>query len=204
MFDSIKNIITNFDYSSISNERKEELNELVNYLSSKIKQDEYINLVFVCTHNSRRSQFSQVWAHLASLHYKVPVNSFSFGTEVTEANSRTISSLKRHGFVISEEGDENPLFGVKFDEVKNEILLFSKDLSHSSLPTENFAAIMTCSHADENCPFIPNCDARIPLRYNDPKAFDNTELEKQKYDERSIEIGTELFYIFSLLKDTNA
>ena len=68
MFDSIKNIITNFDYSSISNERKEELNELVNYLSSKIKQDEYINLVFVCTHNSRRSQFSQVWAHLASLH----------------------------------------------------------------------------------------------------------------------------------------
>ncbi len=197
MYNSLANNITRFDFSVISSERKKELQQLIDYLDSKLKKESLVNLVFVCTHNSRRSQFAQVWGHLASVHYNLPIYSFSTGTEVTEANIRTISSLERLGFNTSKEGNENPLISVKFDEMKNEILLFSKDLSHSSLPKENFAAIMTCSHADKNCPYIPNCEARIPLRYNDPKAFDDTELEKTKYDERSIEIGTEIFYIFS-------
>lgn len=56
---------------------------------------------------------------------------------------------------------------------------------------------MTCSHADENCPFIPGAETRIPVRYEDPKEFDDTEMESEKYDERSKQIASEMFFVFS-------
>ena len=59
---------------------------------------------------------------------------------------------------------------------------------------------MTCSHADENCPFIPGAEIRIPVRYDDPKAFDGTDLMEAKYLERSKEIATEMLYVFSKIR----
>ena len=67
----------------------------------------------------------------------------------------------------------------------------------TSNPTK-FAAVMTCAHADENCPFIPGAEQRIPVRYKDPKAFDDTPEEKVAgIANKSIEIATEMHYIFS-------
>jgi len=37
----------------------------------------------------------------------------------------------------------------------------------------------------------------LPIRYEDPKAFDGTELMNEKYAERSLEIASEIFYVFS-------
>jgi arsenate reductase len=59
---------------------------------------------------------------------------------------------------------------------------------------------MTCSNADVGCPFIPGAEKRIPITFDDPKAFDNTSLQKEKYHERSIQIATELCYVFSQIK----
>ena len=59
---------------------------------------------------------------------------------------------------------------------------------------------MTCSHAEENCPYIPGTEARIPVMYDDPKAFDGTALETAKYDERCQQIAAEMFYVFSQIK----
>ena len=59
---------------------------------------------------------------------------------------------------------------------------------------------MTCSHADENCPFIAGAEKRIPITYEDPKKFDNTPEQLAKYNERSLQIATELFYVFSKVK----
>ena len=56
---------------------------------------------------------------------------------------------------------------------------------------------MTCAHADENCPFIPGTEQRIPVRYKDPKTFDDTPEETAAYLNKSIEIATEMQYIFS-------
>jgi arsenate reductase (thioredoxin) len=67
-------------------------------------------------------------------------------------------------------------------------------------PTENFAAIMTCSQADKNCPFIPGASLRIAIPYDDPKDFDGTPQEEAKYDERTRQIAREIFYAFSQLK----
>jgi len=65
---------------------------------------------------------------------------------------------------------------------------------------------MTCSDADENCPFIPGAELRLPLTYDDPKAADDTPQEAARYDERLRQIGRELFFALSLLKikQTNA
>ena len=59
---------------------------------------------------------------------------------------------------------------------------------------------MTCSQADGGCPFIAGAEKRIPITYEDPKAFDDSPLEEAKYDERSLQIASEMFYVFRQIK----
>jgi len=59
---------------------------------------------------------------------------------------------------------------------------------------------MTCSQADEGCPFVPGAAVRIPITFEDPKAFDNTPLQAAKYAQRSMQIATEMFYVFSKIQ----
>jgi arsenate reductase len=59
---------------------------------------------------------------------------------------------------------------------------------------------MTCSHADEGCPLVIGADARFPIKYNDPKVFDDTDLQTTKYAERSLEIAQEMWWVFSQIK----
>jgi arsenate reductase len=56
---------------------------------------------------------------------------------------------------------------------------------------------MTCSQADGGCPFIAGAEKRVPITYDDPKAFDHTPQQAEKYHERSLDIATELKYVFS-------
>ena len=69
-----------------------------------------------------------------------------------------------------------------------------------SNPKGEFAAIMNCSSAENGCPFIPGASLRIAIRYDDPKFYDGTELMDFMYMERSLEIASEMYYIFSKLK----
>ena len=173
------------------------LNDLINYIRNSKKQE--VQLIFICTHNSRRSQFAQVWAQIASAYFNIPVHCYSGGTEVTACNERTISSLKRSGLkvTISDQDKENPVYQVFYSDKANPIQLFSKIYDNPVNPNKNFAAIMTCSDADANCPFIPGAEIRTPLNYEDPKDFDGTSEETVKYDERSKQIAAEMFYIMS-------
>lgn len=178
-------------------ERKDILQVLINYIQEKRDQKESINLNFICTHNSRRSQFSQLWAYTASNSYGIDTNCFSGGVEVTAFNERAVASVKRMGFKVDSSGEGNPKYLVSsHDEVKP-LSMFSKLFDDSESKVDAFASVMTCAHADENCPVIPGAEARIPVRYEDPKAFDNTPQEAEKYDERSLQIATEMFYVFS-------
>ena len=196
----MKLVIDDIKTAAISAYRKATLKPLVDYIQAKIDDGSELNLNFICTHNSRRSQFAQVWSAAAADHFNVNANSFSGGIEVTACNERTIASLKRSGFQAKATGSENTHYELSADFIKRPLTVFSKMFDDKTNPTTNFAAIITCSHADENCPFIPGADERIPVRYNDPKGFDNTDMEEQIYDERSNEIATELFYVFSQIK----
>lgn len=187
-------------HTTIDNQRKEVLKPLIDYVQIKKNEGSEINLNFICTHNSRRSQFAQVWAVVAASHFNIKVNSFSGGVKVTVCNKRTIASLKRSGFSIASSGVNNPHYSISSELLRKPTVLFSKLFANETNPKSNFIAIMTCSHADKNCPFISGADERIAIRYDDPKEFDDTNKEEQMYDERSHEIASELFYVFSQLK----
>ena len=196
----MKLVIDDIKTAAITACRKATLQPLVDYIQAKTDDGSELNLNFICTHNSRRSQFAQVWSAAAADYFNVNANSFSGGIEVTACNERTIASLKRSGFQVKTRGSENPHYELSADFIKRPLTVFSKMFDDKTNPTTNFVAIMTCSHANENCPFIPGADEQIPVRYNDPKGFDNTDMEEQMYDQRSNEIATELFYVFSQIK----
>jgi arsenate reductase (thioredoxin) len=186
------------EFASIPTERKEILLKISQYISEKRKSNSQINLMYVCTHNSRRSHFGQIWATVAANYYNINnINTFSGGTEATAFNPNAITALKNSGFtVVAETQDENPVYKVSFgDEVYTKC--FSKVYNHSANPSNNFAAIMTCSDAEENCPFIPGVELRIATTYDDPKAFDNTPEQAAKYLERSKQIALESLFVFS-------
>ena len=190
------------ELNQIPSDRKEYLNELVSYITEQQKAQKAINLVFVCTSNSRRSHMAQVWSQIASYYYDVKnVSTFSGGTEKTKVNKNALLALEKTGIVLqSHQQSENPVWlasiGVKFTPM----VLFSKVYTDSTNPSQNFGAVMVCSEANESCPIVPGADFRIGLPYQDPKAFDNTPQQNEKYDERCRQIAREMFYVFSQIK----
>lgn len=189
------------DFTSLASDRKVLLKELADYITNKSATQNKINLIFICTHNSRRSHISQLWAQAAATYYGIGnVRCYSGGTEATAFNPRAVKAMREAGFDIHEKtGGENPLYSITFSSHADPIPVFSKAYDHPENPAQKFCAVMTCSHADEHCPFIPGVEKRIALTYNDPKEFDDTPLESAKYAERTKEIGRELFYAFSLV-----
>ena len=189
------------EFELISPERQQLLRKIADYIRRKKAEGSTVNLVYICTHNSRRSHFGQIWAHVAADYYGIDkVYTYSGGTEATAFNTNAINALKRIGFAIHimKEGT-NPVYHIIHDESSSPSVCFSKVYDDVANPQSSFAAIMTCSDAEENCPFIPGVELRIGTTYDDPKAFDNTPLQDSKYDERCRQIARETFYVFSLV-----
>lgn len=188
-------------FNSIPEERKKLLNEFSDYIANKLKEGKEVNLVFICTHNSRRSHITQIWAQSAAEYYGIPnIKCYSGGTEATAFNPRAVKAMQKAGFSIEKkDNSDNPVYLVYYSNDKEPVECFSKVYSDKYNPQKDFAAIMTCSDADENCPVVFGAEARFPIRYDDPKEFDNTELEEEKYDERVEQIGREMVYAFSVI-----
>ena len=197
MYASLEQFIKNLDTNTISDSRKEELKTLIEYVKNKRDMGSEVKLNFICTHNSRRSQLSQIWAQTVADYFDINVKTFSGGVEVTAFNKTAVDTLQSQGFEVESTGVQNPLYELSYDENDAGIVAFSKLFDHPENPQSNFAAIMTCSHADENCPFIPGAEVRIPVRYEDPKIADGTPQEQEVYASRSIEIATEMKYVFA-------
>jgi arsenate reductase len=189
-------------FDAISVSRKNLLEKISDYIRAKNSENKPINLVYICTHNSRRSHFGQIWCAVAANYYHITdVHTFSGGTEATAFNINAINAIKRVGFDVKKTDDKiNATYHIYFDDVENPIECFSKVYDDLKNPNKDFAAIMTCSDAEENCPFIPGVELRIGTTYNDPKEFDNTPLQDVKYDERCKQIALETLYVFSLIK----
>jgi len=197
MLPKLSSTIEKIRKQSVLQERKKVLQPLIDYIKNKIRQSGEVNLNFICTHNSRRSQFSQIWAQTAADYFGIPAHCYSGGVEVTAFNERAVASIKRSGFRVSSKGGSNPVYAVFNAEDSEPTRVFSKRFDDPINKADRFAAVMTCSHADENCPFIPGTEKRILVNYDDPKEFDGTPREAEKYDERSMQIATEMFYVFS-------
>jgi hypothetical protein len=187
---------------TIPAERRDMLKATADFISKQLAEGKEAKLIFICTHNSRRSHLGQVWAQVAAFYYGVPnVTTFSGGVEIRECNIRTVQALRRAGMAIvrSTEG-KNPVYLAQYADNAVPMRLFSKIYNMDGNPTEGFGAMMCCADADTKCPAVFGQLIRIPLHYNDPKAADNTPEEGAKYDERSLQIATEMFYVMSLVK----
>lgn len=193
------------EFDLITEDRKVLLMKISNYIQRKVDSQLPVNLMYVCTHNSRRSHFGQIWAAVAANYFNIKnVHTYSAGTEATAFHPNAIAALREHGFiVVQENAANNSVYSVKFGSPTDYVTCFSKTVNDAANPQNEFAAIMTCSDADENCPFIPGVELRIGTTYEDPKAFDGTNLQNEKYLERSLQIGRECLYVFSILKVEN-
>ncbi|MET2986349.1 low molecular weight phosphatase family protein [Aureibaculum conchae] len=203
LFAEIENAIQTFSAKSILDERKNMLQPLIEYIQSKVNAKQPILLNFICTHNSRRSHLSQIWAKTAASYYNINnVFCYSGGTEATALFSKVVETLQNTGFKIKKLSEgKNPVYAIKYSENEHPVIGFSKTFDDTFNPNSGYAAIMTCSHADENCPFIAGAEKRIPITFEDPKKFDNTPEQLAKYNERSLQIATELFYVFSKINE---
>ena len=204
MFEPIKTYCDNLvkEFDKIPSERKNILEKITQYIAKKSILYKPVNLVYICTHNSRRSHFGQIWAKVASDYFSIKdVHTFSGGTEATAFNINAINALKRLGFDINSiTSGVNPTYHIQYDVKENPIVCFSKTYDDDANPDKDFVAIMTCSNAEENCPFIPSVELRIGTTYEDPKAFDNTPMQDAKYVECCKQIALETLYVFSKLK----
>lgn len=204
MFQKLTDYIEKLDIHSIPDERKEVLQPFIDYLQEKIKSEKNISLNFICTHNSRRSHLSQIWAQVMAEYYGLnQINCYSGGTAATAIYPMIIKVLEEAGFEsVQLSTEENPVIAIKYSSESHPVIAFSKTYDHPFNPSIGFSALMTCSDADENCPFIPGTEKRIALNYDDPKAFDDSPLKHQKYEERSKQIATEMFYVFSKINNS--
>lgn len=199
LFPKIETLISSLNTDTIHDERKMILQPLIDFIQSKTTNQKEIRINFICTHNSRRSHLTQIWAQTLASYFTIKnLYCYSGGTEATALFPVVIDTLKNTGFKITTISDgTNPVYSIKFSENEHPIIGFSKKLEDAFNPKSEFAAIMTCSQADGGCPFIAGAEKRIPITYEDPKAFDNTPEQAKKYSERSLQIATELYYVFS-------
>lgn len=196
----IGEVLSSFD--SIPAQRQKDLLELADFIRTKIHSGETVSLNFICTHNSRRSHLSQIWAGTAAAFFGLEgIKTYSGGTEATAFNPRAVAAIERAGFKVTNPGGDNPHYLVSYAEGASTMECFSKTFDDTFNPGIDIIAVMTCSDADQNCPFIPGAILRSPIRYKDPKEADNSPEEAQRYDERCRQIAVEMFYLMTLVKN---
>ncbi len=189
-------------FRDIPAERQEQLKLLSDYLSKKLAQGITPKITVICTHNSRRSHIGQIWLAVGADYYDLPkIQTFSGGTEATSFNIRAVDSFRRIGIkILADENPDNPKYSVRWASRMKPYQAFSKKFDDAPNPKEMFAAIMVCAEADADCPLVFGCDFRLSLPYEDPKAFDGTDVELEKYDERVRQIGREMLFVLSNVK----
>lgn len=199
IYREIEAVVEELKPETITKERRDILQPLVEYIQNKVNNNQKLLINFICTHNSRRSHFSQVWAQTLAYYFNIQnVFCYSGGTEVTALFPMVSETLINSGFKVDIlSNGNNPVYSIKYAKNEHPIIGFSKKMNDKFNPTSEFAAVMTCSQADEGCPFITGAEKRISIPFEDPKVYDNTPAQAKKYQQRSLQIATELFYIFS-------
>ncbi len=199
LFSRVEDYLRSLEDVPISPSRQVLLAPIRDFLVARLLARQTARLVFICTHNSRRSHLAQIWAQVAAHRFAVgPVECFSGGTEVTACNPRTLAALQRTGLsCVPITESPNPVYLVQYAEGVNPLAAFSKVYDRPPNPRSDFAAVMTCAQAEVNCPVVFGAAHRFLLTYDDPKAADDSEGETAVYDASCRQIATEMQHLFS-------
>ena len=83
---------------TLTEDRKDLLLEIIDTIYEEYLDREKINLNFICTHNSRRSQLAQVWSFFAIEYFNLKnMFTYSGGTETTSFHRNTVKCLQKTG-----------------------------------------------------------------------------------------------------------
>ncbi|AUC84734.1 hypothetical protein CW731_05240 [Polaribacter sp. ALD11] len=186
----------------LNEDRKRILFKISETVANEYAKSNLVNLNFICTHNSRRSQLGQVWAFYAANYFDLNIHAFSGGTEVTAFYRNTVKTLQSVGFDFKVEdfSHQNPKYLISFIGSKKTILGFSKRFDNE-INVEPYIAITTCNNADKNCPFIPTAIERFHLPFTDPKDSDGTPEQTAAYLKTNEQIAAEVYYIFAEIRN---
>jgi arsenate reductase (thioredoxin) len=179
--------------------------KLAEWISRNHRPGKPLDVVVVCTGNSRRSIMGAAMGNVAAAYYGMPeVRFHSGGTTPTAFNSRTVKALQAIGIEVVPTGQEaargeaataNPIYRIRWGspgspgEAAMEQNEFSKRYDDDANPKSEFAALMVCSDADEGCPVVRGSSLRVSMPYLDPKIYDGGSLEGAKYSERRDDMG---------------
>lgn len=114
-----------------------------------------IRVLFLCTHNSARSQMAEaLLRHIGKGRFEVS----SAGTEATRVHPMAIQAMSDVGIDISDSRSKhlNDYLGADFDYV-----------------------ITVCDSANESCPIFPGDPKRIHWSFPDPSAAEGTDIQRQ-------------------------
>lgn len=191
-----ESLTTSFDM--IGETHRQAGGSMVEFIAERYQPGQPLDVIVVCTGNSRRSILGATMGNIAASYYGMPeVRFHSGGTAPTAFNPRTVASLKEIGVEIEPAGREavrgepqtaNPVYRVCWGSGL-EASEFSKHYGDPANPQQGFAALMVCSEADEGCPLVKGAALRVSLPYLDPKIFDGDPLEAGKYAERRDDMG---------------
>ena len=187
--------------NNLSQQRSELLIRIAESIAKEYSINKAVNLNFICTHNSRRSQLGQAWSFFAAAYFNLNINAYSGGTEVTAFYRNTVKTLQKVGFLfqVVDFSHQNPKYQISFNGTNKTILGFSK-LYDDPENKNPFMAITTCDSADENCPFIPSATHRFHLPFVDPKHSDGSDKQEEIYLRTNKQIAGEIYFIFSNVK----
>jgi arsenate reductase len=177
--------------------------KLAEWIAANYRAGRPLDVIVVCTGNSRRSILGATLANIAAAYYGMPEIRFhSGGTAPTAFNIRTVNTLKEIGVEIEPTAKEaprgepktaNPMYRVRWGTSGAsgacETVEFSKHYGDAVNPQRGFAALMVCSEADAACPAVKGAAERVSMPYLDPKIYDNGANEAAKYAERRDDIG---------------
>ncbi len=109
-----------------------------------------IDILFVCTHNSVRSQIAEGLVN----HFGNDLKGSSAGTSITSVNPFAIAVLSEIGVDITHH--------------------FSKSIE--DFMEKSFDYVVTvCDNAKETCPFYPNAKKFIHMGFKDPNSISGTD-----------------------------
>ena len=128
MFTEIDQLIKTLNTETISAQRKAVLQPLTDFIQVKVSKNQTIGLNFICTHNSRRSHLTQVWAQTMAYYFNIKnVFCYSGGTEATALFPMVAETLVKSGFKINPiSKNENPVYSIKYADTEHPIIGFSK------------------------------------------------------------------------------
>ena len=142
-----------------------------------VKPGRRLRVLFLCTHNSARSQMAEgILRKLGGDR----VETVSAGTEATRVHPLAVREMAERGIDISGQRSKhmNEFLGERFDYV-----------------------VTVCDNARESCPIFPGDPERIHWSIPDPSAVEGEEKDRQAaFKKAADELTTRIRYLLALLE----